>query len=306
MPIESTIDRVTRMLAMMGYLSVRDRVPVAELAENFSVTESQVLEDVDLLWVTGTPGYYPDDLIDFSVDDWEESLISLRDARGLGRPVPLAPREALALAAAVEWLRGVAGPDIQPVLASVARKLQAITPTDVEAPDGVDPVTRSRLVAAVEARAAVEIDYVSAEDHRTTRVIEPRGLYTDGVAWYVEGWCHLVGDERTFRLDRILAIRPADAPAARPVPDRGASGRDPVDVVLVLDRRARWLAEEIPGTSVREVGDVLEVRLTVSRTDWLVRRLLALGPAMRAVGPPEVRHALAGRARAALEAYTGT
>lgn len=298
------------MLAMMGYLSEHDRVPVAELAENFGVSESQVLEDIDLLWVTGSPGYFPDDLIDFSVDDWEESLISLRDARGLNGPVPLAPREALALAAAVEWLRGVAGPDVQPVLAAVARKLQAVTPTDVEAPDGVDPATRSRLLDAVEAHAAVEIDYVSAEDRRTTRVIEPRGLYTDGVAWYVDAWCHRVGDERTFRVDRILGIRPAVAPtaavAARPLPDHGPVDHGSVDVVLVLDPGARWLAEEIPGTSVREVGDAIEVRLTVTRTDWLVRRLLSLGPAVSAVGPPELRHALTERARAALEAYTGT
>lgn len=88
MPTESTLDRITRMLAMMGYLADHDRVPVGELAEHFGVTESQVLKDIDLLWVTGTPGYYPDDLVDFSVDDWEESLISLRDARGLGRRVP--------------------------------------------------------------------------------------------------------------------------------------------------------------------------------------------------------------------------
>lgn len=299
------MDRVTRMLAMMAYLSEHDRVPVAQLAENFGVSESQVLQDVDLLWVTGSPGYYPGDLIDFSVDDWEDRLISLRDAQGLGRRVPLTAREALALAAAVEWLRGVAAPEVQPVLASVAAKLRVVTPTDLAAPDGVDPAIRAALLAAVEARAAVEIDYVSAEDRRTTRVVEPRGLYTDGVAWYVEAWCHLAGDERTFRVDRILAIRPAAVPAPRPVTRPPLEDR-PVEVVLVLDRGARWLAEEIPGTSVREVGDAVEVRVGVTRTDWLVRRLLALGPAVRAVGPPEVRQDLVDRARAAVAAYSGT
>ena len=213
MPPEPTMDRVTRLLAMMTYLADRDRVPVAELADHFGVSESQVLKDVDLLWVTGTPGYYPDDLIDFSVDDWEARLISLRDARGLNRPVPLAPREALALAAAVEGLRGVAGPELAPVLASVARKLQGAAGADVAASDHTDPATRARLLQAIAAREAVEIDYVSAEDRSTTRVIEPRGAFTDGVAWYVEGYCHLAGDDRTFRVDRILAIRPAGTAA---------------------------------------------------------------------------------------------
>ena len=303
MPTESTLDRITRMLAMMGYLADHDRVPVGELAEHFGVTESQVLKDIDLLWVTGTPGYYPDDLVDFSVDDWEESLISLRDARGLGRRVPLAPRDALALAAAVEWLRGLAEPDVRPVLASVARKLHATA--DLEVPDGVDHAVRSRLLEAVTGHTAVEIEYVSAEDRRTTRVIEPRGLYTDGAAWYVEAWCHHAREERTFRLDRILGIRPATAPATA---DRPPAEREtgPTDVVLLLDPEARWLAEEIPGTNMREVGDSLEVRLTVTRTDWLVRRLLPLGRAVRDVEPASLRSDLAGRARAALDAYRRT
>lgn len=113
-------------------------------------------------------------------------------------------------------------------------------------PDGVDHAVRSRLLEAVTGHTAVEIEYVSAEDRRTTRVIEPRGLYTDGAAWYVEAWCHHAREERTFRLDRILGIRPATAPATA---DRPPAEREtgPTDVVLLLDRRRAGSPRRFPG-----------------------------------------------------------
>lgn len=307
MPAEHTADRLTRLLAMMTYLAQHDRVPVPDLATHFGVSESQVLRDIDLLWVSGTPGYYHDDLIDFSVDDWEEDLISLRAGQGLDRQVPLAPREALALSAAVEWLRGsgVATPGTEEVLLSVQAKLRGFSPAEVTVPEDGHARARTAVLAAIESSGWLEIDYVSAEDRRTTRVIRPLAMFTDGAAWYLDAWCALSRARRTFRVDRILrlepAAEPADLVAAEPVEAPAT------EVVLVLDPSARWLAEDLPDAAVRDVvadgARCLEIRLTLTRTDWLVRQLLALGPQVRAVAPEGLRADLLQRATAALAAY---
>jgi len=308
MATEQTADRLTRLLAIMNYLAQHDRVPVAELAEHFGVSEGQILKDIDLLWVSGTPGYYHDDLIDFSVDDWEQHLISLRAGRGLDRPVPLAPREALALGAAVEWLRasGTATGRTAEVLESVARKLHGLVPAEVAVPQDGQEAARAPITAAIEADGWLEVDYVSAEDHRSSRVIRPHALFTDGAAWYVEAWCTLSGAERTFRVDRFLRITRTTEPAT----DAGAGpapASDPVEVTLVLDRSARWMAEDIPDAVIRDVTvdgvACVEVRLTLTRTDWLVRQLLPLGEQVRAVAPRSLRADLVARARAAVAAY---
>lgn len=69
---EATGERLTRLLAMVTYLADRDGASAADLAAHFGVSEAQVMRDVDTLWVSGTPGYQPDDLLDFASDHYDE------------------------------------------------------------------------------------------------------------------------------------------------------------------------------------------------------------------------------------------
>ncbi|HZK05209.1 MAG TPA: WYL domain-containing protein [Actinomycetaceae bacterium] len=316
MPAEPTGDRVTRMLAMMSYLAGRDEVPITELADHFGVSAAQVMTDLNLLWVTGLPGYYPDDLIDFSFDD-AETTVSLREGQGLSRRLPFAPREALALAAAVEWLRalGTAEGVTAEALDSVSQKLRGFTPADVVVTAPVDLGLRETVLQVAEEQGALRIRYVSAVDHVTERVVVPDTLTTDGRHWYLEAWCTRARDRRTFRMDRILAAERSELPegvfeerAAALVDERAGAEEHsaPETVILLLRTEARWLAEEIPGAKLREVAKpepLLEVRIELEGWEWLVRRLLGLGDAVVAVSPRELRDELRLRAVAALEAY---
>ena len=102
---ERASDRLLRMLGMVAYLDSHGDVPVDDLAAQFGVTPEQVLADVDTLWVTGTPGYLPYDLIDFDATAYERGVVTLVEARGMTRPLRLGGREAVA----AEGSRGAAG-----------------------------------------------------------------------------------------------------------------------------------------------------------------------------------------------------
>lgn len=305
---------------MMSYLAERDSVPVGEMAAQFGVSEAQVLKDVDLLWVAGLPGYFPDDLIDFAPDDYAANIISLREPQGLGRPVPLAPREALALTAAVEWLRGsgVADTRMRAVLDRVQAKLHGVAPAQLAVEAAAGGAARAAISRALAAREQLQIEYVSAEDRTSLRVITPRALYSDGAAWYLDAWCELAGGERTFRVDRILGFTPVPGRAPAPVPDADAAPSSPaqsapsaqsapLDVVLVLARRARWVAEDLPDAVLTDVSvdgqPCVAVRLAITRTDWLIRLLLSVGADVVSVSPPQLQDQLLSRAAAALAAY---
>jgi WYL domain len=71
-----------------------------------------------------------------------------------------------------------------------------------------DPTAvRTALQSAYERRGALTIEYFSpARGEKTTRTIEPVMLYERNGAEYVEAWCRLDDDTRTFRLDRILRV----------------------------------------------------------------------------------------------------
>ncbi|MDO5496097.1 MAG: WYL domain-containing protein, partial [bacterium] len=309
MPPETSGARVVRLLAMMSYLTDRGEVQIAEIAAHFGVREAQVMKDLSLLWVTGLPGYFPDDLIEFDFDE-DETSVELLDGRGLSRPVPFAPREALALAAAVEWLRasGTATGSAAEAIESVAGKLRGLVPADLAGGAGapLDAAVRERVLRAASSGEGLTIRYVSAQDEVTERVVVPAAVTTDGAHWYLDAWCTRARAQRTFRMDRILSIE--DAPPAVPTSgsDDEGVGSVPVEtrVRLVLHPRARWLAEDIPGAEIAsEDGASLVVELELGRWDWLVRVLLGLGDAVRAVSPPELAAELRARAAAALAAY---
>ena len=116
---ERADDRLVRLLGIVAYLDGAGPVPVGELARHFGVSERQVLDDVDALWVSGTPGYWPDDLIDFDADSFERGVVRLTEARGMTRPLRLGTREAVALIAALRAMRETAAVQADPERAGV-------------------------------------------------------------------------------------------------------------------------------------------------------------------------------------------
>lgn len=70
-------------------------------------------------------------------------------------------------------------------------------------PEPAGPLLQS-LEIAIQEHATVEIEYYTAgRAHRTTRRVEPLRLEWRGDVIYLIAYCHLRGDQRVFRVDRI-------------------------------------------------------------------------------------------------------
>jgi proteasome accessory factor C len=271
--------------------------------------------------VSGTPGYLPDDLIDFSYDAWERGELTLTDSRGMHRPLRLSPSEAVALLAALRSIEAVPGLPEAATVASARAKLSAAAGEAAAAAGAVDVrLARpsrgdllDRLRGAVREHRVVHLRYVSAADEVSERDVDPLQLLTDGAAWFLRAWCHRAQDVRHFRLDRVLAATVEDRPAAvhpelEPAADEHAAAPDLSAAELVatleLAPRARWLAESLPVEATTTLEDGwLRVSLRVASRAWLQGVLLALGPDVRAVAPRELADDVARTAAAALRAY---
>lgn len=313
---ETTADRVTRLLALVTYLHDHPGAPVPDVAAHFGTTEAQVLADVNLLWVAGTPGYFPDDLIDFSAEALDHGELTLTDPRGMDRPLRLSAAEALSLLVALQSLRELAATGVgasPAALESAIAKLAAATGdaasqaaavqvrVSAEVPAGTLTAVRRSLAE----RRRLRLRYVSAADVVTDREVDPVELRSDGASWSLRAWCHRARGPRTFRLDRILDVEVL-ATAADDHPDlvEPRPWEEGRAVTLELTSQARWVAEHTPVEAVEDLPDGgLRVRLRAGDAAWLSNLVLALGPAVRAVEPPEAAHDAAARARAALAAY---
>ena len=104
--------------------------------------------------------------------------------------------------------------------------------------------TAGTLLRATARRTRLHISYRDADGNATRRTIAPDRTYTGKGRLYVEAWCELASERRTFRADRITRCEPADSrptppPVApvRPAPVAPAPPPDPaVAAPSPLDR----------------------------------------------------------------------
>jgi predicted DNA-binding transcriptional regulator YafY len=336
----SAADRLSRLLAMVPWVLEHQGAPLEEVAGRFAITTDQLVKDLELLFVCGTPGHLPDDLIEA---DWEGGRLHIGNADAIARPLRLGIDEALALITGLRTLLDVpgfsAGEEDREALTGALAKLTeaageaaqasralAVDLTGRDAPARVPEAQPAGEEAAAEVlatlrealrhpagRRRLRLHYlVPSRDETTERDVDPMRLLTVDGRWYLEGWCHRAGGVRLFRVDRVVTAAVLDADGTPP-PEAVARdvdeslftpGEDDLVVTLELAGSARWVAERVPLESSEELeDDGLRVVLRTPDDRWLRRLLLPLGGAAVVVDPPEVAEGVAEAAAAALAAH---
>ncbi len=278
----------------MPWVAARDGPTVEEVCTRFGCTEAELADDLQLLFLCGLYPYTPDTLIDVDI---AEGRVWIRYAEYFSRPLRLTPAEGLALLAAGQAVLATPGAESNGPLARGLRKLASVL--GISAAEAVEvalaPAPAEVMSALSEGAAAhrqVELDYYSfGRDQWSQRVVDPYAVFSAGGQWYVSAWCHMVDDERLFRLDRVRAARLLDTTFVPPPtrPDFAVYRARPEDprVTLELEPAARWVLDQYPVEEVHELdGGRARVRLAVSEQAWLERLLLRLGPAARVVEGP--------------------
>jgi proteasome accessory factor C len=284
-------DRLARLLAVVPWVAARDGPAIAEVCQRFGVTEQDLLDDLDLLFLCGVYPFTPDALIEVDVAD---GRVWIRFADYFRRPLRLTPPEGLALLGAGSALVAVPGADPDGALARALDKLAAVL--GVEADDSVavelGPATPEVLDVVRRATAEhrrLELEYYSfGRDSSGTRLVEPWQVFNERGQWYLSGYCHAAGGERLFRVDRIsgatLLAETFTPPASLPERRTFHRSTDGPTVVLDLAPAAHWIAEQYPNLGVAaQAGGVLRVTLPISERAWFERLLLRGGPAVTVV-----------------------
>jgi proteasome accessory factor C len=295
-------ERLLRLLAIVPWVVAQDGPRVEEVCRRFGITESELVADLDLLFLCGLHPYTPDMLIEVDIAD---GRVWIRYADYFSRPLRLTAAEALAVVAAGAALLALPGTHGEGPLARGLAKLAGVLGLGEAVEVDLGPTPQAVLATLQEAAAGrrqVEIDYYAyGRDERATRRIEPWSVFSAGGQWYVVGHCHRAAGERVFRVDRVRAARALETtftpPPPRPAPAVYTPRPDDPMILLELGPAARWVVEQYPHEGVEELGGGrCRVRLRVSERGWLERLLLRLGHDGRVVeGPEAVGAAAAAR-----------
>ncbi|MBA2724436.1 MAG: WYL domain-containing protein [Actinobacteria bacterium] len=307
--------RLHRILLMLPYAIQNPGVSVSELSERFGVKEEELLDDLNLVFMCGLPGYGPGDLIEVSLDD---DLVHVRMADYFSAPLRLNPAEALSLyagAAALAELPEMAEADaLRRSLGKLGAALginpdEGITGIDVRLEVGPQEHVAALQTALADSKR-VHLQYLSAsKGELSNRDVDPWGLVAAMGRWYLVGQDHLSGEERMFRIDRIKKVSVLGEAAEVPAdfdPDRyrGAFVGDEGSPSMSLEispEVSRWFTDYYPVRSSTVLSDGWQaVELEASGPRWAATLILQLGAGARKVSPPE----LAETARTLAEAIT--
>jgi predicted DNA-binding transcriptional regulator YafY len=218
---------------------------------------------------------------------------------------------------------------------SLARRLDSVLeslaftagPGDFAAPQ--TPVLLS-IADAVSHHRPVSIRYAAADGQRSERTFHPYGLVAHSGRWYVTGVDPDIGEDRTFRLDRIADARTLpgsfDVPAGLDPAQRVLSGFAQAPYQHQVTLRIQGTVEQIRARLPASVASIeespsgpdadrqtprwLRVELRAERLDWIPAVLASLDRPFVIERPDELRAlviALAGRlATSAREAGEAT
>src|SRR5437660_6303793 len=109
MPAPGADERLRRLLALVPWVAAREGPAVEDVCARFDMSEAELVEDLELLFVCGLHPYTPDMLIEADISD---GRVWIRYAEYFARPLRLTAAEGLALVAAGHSL--LAGPGADP------------------------------------------------------------------------------------------------------------------------------------------------------------------------------------------------
>jgi predicted DNA-binding transcriptional regulator YafY len=253
---------------------------------------------------------------------WDRDLDGYRlDKTDTARPIPglwFHPDEALALLTLQHLLSqlepGLLAPKLKPLQERLANLLETYGQSAEEVKNRLrivhagkrtlPPPLFEAVASATMQRKKVRITHMRRETGDVLdRVISPQRMVHYRDNWYVDAWCHLRDDLRSFSLDAISEAHGLDEAAKEVAPKEiderlGAGygifgGRPKAWATLRFTKeRARWVRGEVwhPQQRSWEEADgsyVLEVPYSDDRE--IIGDILRFGEQVSVVSPPELR-----------------
>jgi proteasome accessory factor C len=313
-------DKLAFLLSLVPYLMDHDRVPVAEVAEQFGVPAAQIRDAVRLIAVSGIPGetsqYQHGDLFDISWDDFEErDEIVLTHLVAIDDSPRFSAREAAALIAGLQYLSALPENANRDVIGSLMLKLakgSSAAPSQLAVAEGESDASLALIRRALARGIQIEFGYLNSRGDYERRRVDPLRIESSDQDWYLRGWCHLRGAVRTFRFDRMDGLVATDEPISyRPnevsLPESLFEGSDD-DLIVQVDVAAAALpliADYLPDgalTTTRDAG-ILRTAVRVAHYHGLKRLVTGMSGMLTVVAPEEARKAVADWAEAGVERY---
>lgn len=297
--VPAPIAQTARLIDLVPFLLSHQGISLKKLAAEFHVTEKEMLNDLNTLWMCGLPGYTPLELIDL---EFESGYVSIRNADVLSSVRALDSSEVISLLIGLSILEGALTDEAHQLTLMALRKKLIVISGDVAS---ILPPQNSEYLSliqeAVTKRRDISFKYHSiSRDEVKERAVTPLELFSENGKIYLKGYCQTSRAIRTFLLERAKNLALIEDSAPR-IPNSIADQEDMhFDVELRAFGRDREIIETFGAESYR---DGL-YRTVIFNKYWLARTVAGFGGDVELISPASLRDEISAMASRALQLYS--
>jgi predicted DNA-binding transcriptional regulator YafY len=209
--VDKDLNRIDRISALLVQLQSRPIVKASDMAERFNVSLRTIYRDMRTLSEAGVP-------------ICGNSGIGYSLVEGYRLPsLMFTKEEAMAFLTAekiIEQLTDIQNSNyFSQGMDKIRAALRGVDKKYLHDMDDTIAVYKSRnageslpnlmqiILSSINDKLIIEIEYTNAGDSKSKRATEAVGISYSHPRWYLAAWCHLRGEYRMFRLDRISNIK---------------------------------------------------------------------------------------------------
>ncbi len=314
-------DKLWRLIKLIGLMQSARAYTADQMAELLEVATRTIYRDLESLNEAGVPFYC----------DRGYRLHS----KFFMKPIQFEFDEALALHLAAQALGGKPDSPYRSPAERALAKVEEALPwrtrellVDARLSFDIDPQpvvdmsnhrqTFGTLEEAAIRKRRLEVTYYSiGSDEECQRQLDPYGLFYRWRAWYLVAYCHLRGEIRMFRVDRIRKIRIVPEFFSRPDSFNLEQYLDGVwrvergeekNIAIWFSRDwARWICEGEwhPSQTIDRKDDgSIVIRITTGSVGEMKRWVLGFGPGARVLEPESLVKEMARDTQEMAREYT--
>lgn len=303
------MNRLDRLTAILTQLQSKRTIRAQEIANRFNISLRTVYRDVRALEEAGVP-----------VIGEAGMGYSLMEGYRLP-PVMFTKEEATSLLVAEKIFEKIADKTSGQHFNSAMTKIRSVLKnSEKDTLENISPligVFRKRnmlhqkgkdhllqsIIESLSKNSLIQIEYTTFEkEEKTSRIVEPVGIYHSYEQWYLIAWCRLRKDYRTFRLDRVGTLKVLNEtfnsihPSLNEYLAKVAENENLIKIVIdVAKSDVKYLKEQRYDHGFvfeKSLGDSIEMTFMTSSLEHFVRWIVMLADFVKVIEPIEVQKRL--------------
>ena len=289
--------QVNRLFEMIYILLGRESVTAKELAERFEVSTRTIYRDLDILSSAGIPIY---------TSKGSGGGIRLLESFTLDKSL-LSKEEQSEILMGLQVLKGARYPDTQEVISKIGSLFNKSEYDWIEVDfsgwgsSKEEQEKFTTIKQAIIEEKMISFEYLSSYGVKTLRTVAPVRLVFKAQSWYVQAYCKLKEDYRTFKLMRIRHLQCIDERFHRkdfkvgPIEPQSLEDTPVITVKLRFEPYMAFrVYDQFAEDAIKHGEDgSIEVTASYPQGEWIYSYILSFGPAVTVVEPKEVRDKVA-------------